>query len=109
MEMETRLQEAMASGVLVDVRDGGDHSIGQAVYLDWHGRPVPAVGDTMTCEAVQGPAGRPQRILGRVRSRHFDVQRDETGATCVWVRVILDAQPRPAGPPRAYRPRFSAN
>jgi hypothetical protein len=113
--METRLKEAMTSGVLIEVRDAGDNSLGQSVHVDWRGRPVPAVGDTLACDAVCPASGRAQRVVGRVRARHFDVQREEGGGTCVWVRVVLDALPRAAqtpastSAPRTYRPRFSAN
>jgi len=106
--MDTPLHEAMTSGVLVDARDANGNSVAQAVYFDWRGRPVPAVGDWMQCDGVSLSDGRRRRIEGRVQSRHFDVQMDEQGDTCVWVRVVLVA----SEPSRRAAPRrivFSAN
>jgi hypothetical protein len=111
--MKTELQEAMASGVLVEVRDARGHSLGNAVFFDWRGRPLPAVGDLMRCEIAWHGTGRSGPCTGRVRSRHFDVQRSDAGETEVWVRLVLEPVERPERPaPRAaaaYRARFSAN
>ena len=106
--MATELEEAMASGVLVEVRGARDESLAQAVFLDWHGRPVPCIGDTMCCDVVSLSTGRKERVRGLVRSRHFDVQTDEAGGACVWVRVVLDAVTAPTAP-RAFRTPFSTN
>ena len=111
--METELKEAMASGVFVEFQDAQGNSVGQAVYLDWRGRPLPAVGDTI-CSSVQRPGGtRTTKVSGRVRSRQFDVQIDTAGGTSVWVRLVADVVDRasPARPPQplAFRVSFSAN
>lgn len=107
-EMETPLHEAMTSGVLVDVRDADGNSVAQAVYFDWRGRPVPAVGDSMSCDGFSLSDGRPQRIVGRVRERQFDVQMDELGEVCVWVRVVLVMHEAPRAA-KLGRMAFSAN
>lgn len=105
--METPLHEAMTSGVLVDVRDAKGNSVAQAVYFDWRGRPVPAVGDSMSCDGVSLADGRKERIHGRVRERQFDVQVDELGEVSVWVRVVLMMHNAPRRKPS--RLVFSAN
>lgn len=112
-EMATDLKEAMTSGVLVDVQDERQNSLAQAVYVDWRGRPVPHIGDTMCCDAVCLASGMRQRVRGVVRERHFDVQTDSHGEAVVWLRVVmelLDTQPTASiAAGRPYRARFSAN
>ena len=51
---------------------------------------VPAVGDSIACQARPGNQGGILKLRGRVRSRHFDLQTQEDGAPCVWVRIIVD-------------------
>lgn len=89
--METKLKEAMASGVLVEFRDELGNTLGTACFPDWRGRPVPAVGDRMNCRQAQLIEGIPGKLAGRVQSRHFDVQVEEGGSTCVWVRLVVRA------------------
>jgi hypothetical protein len=112
-EMETELHEAMAAGVFVEVRDAGNNTLAQAVYVDWRGRPLPAVGDLMNCDAVLVASGRRARLRGRVRTRQFDVQQESDGAAAVWVRVVLDfvTAGREETPPtgRKVTARFSSN
>jgi hypothetical protein len=88
--MKTQLFEAMTSGVFVEVRDAQGNSIGQAVYTDWKSRPLPAVGDTLCCELCTSKSGRKQKVRGRVRSRHFEVQRQADGEPSVWAQLILE-------------------
>jgi hypothetical protein len=90
MVMETELREAMTSGVFVEFCDARGNCVAQSVYLDWHGRPLPAVGDQLTCGVTNTTTGRHKRLSGRVRSREFDVQRDAEGTMSVWVRVVVD-------------------
>lgn len=95
--MKTTLSEAMTSGVFVEVRDARGNSVGQAVYTDWKSRPLPAVGDTMCCVLWVASAGRKQKVHGRVRSRHFEVQTQADGQPSVWAQLILekvDSPPR---------------
>lgn len=106
--METHLMEAMTSGVFVEVWDTDHRPAGQAVYLDWRGRPVPAVGDAMACPVTSPTTGRRQKVWGRVRERHFEVQIDDQGQPCVWVRLELERIPAPESRPRRW-PRFSTN
>jgi hypothetical protein len=105
--METDLREAMTAGVVVEFRDAQGHTVGQEVYIDWRGRPVPNVGDTVCCNAAR----RGKRLLGRVCSRQFDVQQHEDGSACVWVLLVvqtLDAAS--VGPTmRAKKVTFSLN
>jgi hypothetical protein len=89
--METKLKEAMASGVLVEFRDDLGNTLGTACFPDWRGRPVPAVGDRMNCRHAQLIEGIPGKLAGKVQSRHFDVQTEEDGGTCVWVRLVVRA------------------
>jgi hypothetical protein len=108
--MKTALREAMTAGVYVEFRDAAGNTIGQALYTDWRGRPVPAVGDMLACDvqAIAGPAVR--KLLGRVASRQFEVQREADGSPAVWVRLIVETKagaPRPTTAPRAAT--FSRN
>ncbi len=110
--MATDLREAMTSGVMVDVQDALGNSLAQAVYVDWRGRPVPGIGDTMCCDAVCLTTSSRSRVRGVVRARYFDVQTESNGATAVWVRIeleLLDTQPASSTPKTPYRARFSAN
>lgn len=109
--METELREAMASGVLVEFRDASNHTLGQAVYFDWRGRPVPAVGDAICCQIKAAGAERVEKICGRVVARQFDIQTDSAGEPCVWVRVLASADTLPTRPrvARSFQARFSAN
>jgi hypothetical protein len=92
--METELKEAMTSGVFVEFCDGRGNCVAQTVYLDWQGRPLPAVGDELACGVANAATGRTTRFSGRVRSRQFDVQRDAEGAVNVWVRLVVDVADR---------------
>jgi hypothetical protein len=116
--MKTELREAMASGVFVEFRDARGNTLGQVVYTNWRGRPVPAVGDALHCTLKRTSNRRLRKVCGKVVSRQFDVQHDERGEPCVWVILIAQtaalsaargfdrlAPPRPGAP----RPRFSDN
>jgi|GEM_PF-3368526 len=89
--MQTKLKEAMASGILVEFRDDLGNTLGTACFPDWRGRPVPAVGDRMNCRQVALIEGVPGKLAGKVQSRHFDLQTDQDGAPCVWVRLVVRA------------------
>ncbi len=102
MVMETELREAMTSGVLVEFCDERGNCVAQNVYVDWRDRPLPAVGDQFTC-GVTSASGRHTRMSGRVRSRHFDVQRDAEGEVSVWVRVVVEMANRPRHDRQAMR------
>jgi hypothetical protein len=97
MVMKTHQEEALASGVFVEFHDRAGNTIGQALYADWQGRPVPAVGDMWRCPAQRLATGRREQLTGRVLSRHFEVQYDG-GQPCVWVRLILVVAPAPVAP-----------
>jgi hypothetical protein len=110
--MQTALREVMASGVLVEVCDPHGNCLAQGVYFDWRGRPLPAVGECMSCEVVWHATGCTEQFSGRVRCRQFDVQRGPDGDPAVWVRLVLEADaPQECRTCRAsvYRARFSAN
>ncbi|HEX4129802.1 MAG TPA: hypothetical protein VHZ24_07150 [Pirellulales bacterium] len=103
--MKTQLQSSMAAGVFVEFHDDQGNTLGQAVFTDWQGRPVPAVGDTLRCEAQSTITGRREQIVGQVTSRHFELQHDE-GNPCIWVRLAATV----AGAQRRINaPRFSNN
>lgn len=95
--MAADLREATAAGVWMDFRDAAGHSLGQAVFADWRGKPLPAVGDTV----VHGPPERPGRepLRGRVVSRSFDVQRSPEGHSEVWAYLVIQ-QGAPSRNPR---------
>ena len=106
--MKTELSEAMTAGVFVEFRDSQGHTIGQALYTDWCGRPVPAVGDVLACEVRATAGPRVRTFRGRVVSRRFEVQRELDGTPCVWAHVIVEsAKPRPK--PSPHNAQFSQN
>jgi hypothetical protein len=106
--METDLREAMTSGVFVEFCDERGNCVAQSVYLDWHDRPVPAVGDSLACSATDSTTGRNRSFSGRVRSRHFDVQRDEAGVVSVWVRLVVDLAVRSKSCRKAAPVRYTS-
>lgn len=109
--MDGGLRRAMASGVFVEFCDERGDTVGQAVYTDWQGRPVPALGDTVCCAVVSPTTGRRQKLIGRVVRRHFEVQHESDGRPCVWVRLLLQTMHKPAARPTKPQPRirFSPN
>lgn len=106
--METHLKEAMTAGLLVEVHNPAGEYIGQAVFFDYRGRPVPAVGDTMSCQIVSFISGRREKVVGLVRSRHFDVQQQDDGQPSVWARLEVE-QTEVAKKSQRRAPRFSTN
>ena len=106
--METELREAIVSGVFVEFCDECGNCVAQSVYLDWHDRPVPAVGDTLTCGVVNAATGRNTQFSGRVSSRHFDLQRDDAGSVSVWVRLVADLTARAPTRRKPSPPRYPA-
>jgi len=96
--MKTELKEAMTSGVFVEFRDARGNTLGQVVYSNWRGRPVPAVGDALQCELkgtgqLKGTVvRRSHKVRGKVVSRQFDVQCDEHGEPCVWVIIVAQVR-----------------
>ena len=106
--METHLKEAMTAGLLVEVYNAAGEYIGQAVFFDYRGRPVPAVGDTMSCHIDSFVSGRREKVIGLVRTRHFDVQQQDDGQPSVWARLEVE-QTEVTKKPARRAPRFSAN
>ncbi|MEX2120098.1 MAG: hypothetical protein WD847_10935 [Pirellulales bacterium] len=89
--MDVDLQEAMAAGVFVEFCDRRGNTVGQAVFTDWRGKALPAVGDVLSCPVLSPASGRRKKMLGRVLSRHFEVQHDADGESPVWVRLLVAA------------------
>ena len=89
--MKTELQESMTAGVFVEFCDAQGHTVGQAIFTPWQSRPLPAVGDVLSCAAFCSVTGRRRKLSGRVRARHFDLQQDDDGA-CVWVRMVVETR-----------------
>jgi hypothetical protein len=87
--MKTELQESMTAGVFVEFHDAQGHTVGQAVFTPWQARPLPAVGDMLSCPALCAVSGRRRKLSGRVRARHFELQQGDDGA-CVWVRMVVE-------------------
>jgi hypothetical protein len=104
--METELREAIVCGVFVEFCDECGNCVAQSVYLDWHDSPLPAVGDSLTCGVANAQAGRSTQFSGRVRSRHFDIQRDDAGSVCVWVRLVADLVVRASTSRKPFAPRY---
>jgi hypothetical protein len=98
--MKTELREAMTSGVLVEFQDAQGNLLGQVVYTDWRGRPVPGLGDTLASPANAAQQADPVTLRGRVVSRHFQLQADEDGAPCVWVRLVVAVPSKTASRPK---------
>lgn len=108
--MGTDLNTAMTAGVWIEIQDACGQCVAQAVYLDWRNRPLPDVGDTVCCEVEAPASSSPRKLYGKVRTRHFDVQREDDGRPSVWVRLILDELKPRRRPVRAWvRAPFSAN
>lgn len=108
--MDGELRSAMTAGVFVEYRDEHGNTIGQAVFTGWQGRPVPNVGDTVCCAVQLTATGRRRKLLGRVTRRHFEMQHEDDGQPCVWVRLLMEiVSPPAANPKRQPRIRFSSN
>lgn len=94
--MTTELREAMTSGVLVEFHDEQDKLLGQVVYTNWRGRPVPALGDTLSSPVGVTTGATLTALRGRVVARHFQLQNEEDGTPCVWVRLVVAVQSKAA-------------
>ncbi|MBL9122432.1 MAG: hypothetical protein JNG90_02290 [Planctomycetaceae bacterium] len=87
---EKDLNRAAMAGVFAEFLDPLGNVVAQEVFFDWQERPVPDVGDVVTCAPPRTSTNRPRAISGKVRIRHYEVQRDEQGEPRVWVRLVLD-------------------
>jgi hypothetical protein len=85
--MESALCDTQMAGVFVEFHDDAGNTVGQAVFTEWPALRLPAVGDRLNCQARSPTSGRSEQWLGRVRSRHFEVQEDDAGRACLWVRL----------------------
>lgn len=106
--MTTELREAMTAGVLIEVNDRNGQVLGHAVYAPWWGRPLPKIGDTLSC-AIASASGRTRRVQGQVTARHFELQHEDDGQPCVWVRISMEARQPNAVTSKTRRARFSTN
>lgn len=104
----TAFAETLASGVLVEFLDQQGNLVGQAMYPQWNGQALPAIGDVVSSVAHCHADGRSRKLVGRVEQRHFDLQRSEQDETCIWVRLAVRLA---AGPSRGGRRavQFSLN
>jgi hypothetical protein len=108
--MDGDLRAQMTAGVFVEYHDERGNTVGQAVFTGWQGRPVPNVGDLVCCVAQLVGSRSRRKLLGRVTHRQFEMQHDDDGQPCVWVRLVLEVVSPPAVPPKPLpRIRFSAN
>ncbi len=102
-DQNSTLKESMTSGMFVEFRDSDGHTIATEAFFDWNGSPVPAVGEVMCCVVFSRQTGGKEKLYGRVRQRQFDLQRDELGASCVWLYLVLEIcdreDPRPVRGP----------
>lgn len=101
--MTTQLKEAMTSGVLIEFRNAAGDTVGQAIFTDWRGRPLPALGDRLSVNAFVS-ASQQRRLAGQVVSRRFEIQQGDDGP-CVWVRIVVER----SLPRRATGTAFSRN
>jgi hypothetical protein len=86
--MAADLRETMTAGVWMEFRNAAGHSLGQAVFSDWRGKPLPAVGDTVVHPRPEQPDAPPLR--GEVVSRTFDVQLSANGESEVWAYLVIE-------------------
>jgi len=101
--MASRCRDAAIAGLWIEVFDTRDHFIGQAVYFDWHDRPLPDVGERINLSVPTLRHTATQDIAGRVAAREFDLQQDDSGQPIVWVRLSVRRENSRAmsTPPRA--------
>jgi hypothetical protein len=85
-------QATMASGVFVEFIGAAGQTLGQALFDEWSGRPLPNVGDLLTCPAARVGGLSREPISGYVLRRRFDVQTDESGEPAVWVYLLVQAE-----------------
>lgn len=102
--MASLLRESLTAGVFVEFLDAGGNCQGQAVFVDWRGRPLPAAGDTLSAQVVSPSDGQSVTLCGRVLRRHFELQRDEEGRAEVWVRLEVRTAAPGDKPVAATRP-----
>jgi hypothetical protein len=108
--MDGELRAEMTAGVFIEFQDEVGNTVGQAVFTGWQGRPVPNIGDTVCCAVQLSATGRRRKLLGRVIRRHFELQHEDDGQPCVWVRLLMETVNLPAARPRPKsRIRFSSN
>jgi len=108
--METALKEAMTSGVFVEFCDASGNTLGSTIFTDWRGRPLPAVGDMIGCRLSMPTSDGQSKLRGVIRARHFDLQSDSQGRSCVWVRLLVRVlSAADAQEPRRARMKFSEN
>ena len=105
----------MTSGVYVEFRDASGNTVGQALYTDWRGQPVPSVGDMIASDVQAfGKCRVEQKMLVRPRDlAAIRAERACDGTPCVWVQLIVAAN-YPAredqrGKARRHDARFSRN
>lgn len=87
---EKDLNNVATAGVFAEFCDSLGNVVAQEVYFDWQETPLPDVGDVLSCTAPPAAKHKPRVLLGKVRARHFDVQRGDEGEPRVWVRLVLD-------------------
>ncbi len=110
--MDTALCDTEVAGVFVEFHDDAGNTVGQAVFADWPGLRLPAVGDRLSCQARSTTSGRNESRIGRVADRYFEVQEDEAGRSCLWVRLEVSTVASERGDRRASQERtcsFSEN
>lgn len=87
---EKELERTAAAGVFAEFCDSLGNLVAQEVYFDWRAAPLPDVGDILTCAPPRCARHQPRSLSGKVRSRHFDVQRTDDGEPRIWVRLVVD-------------------
>ena len=106
--MKMELTDAPIAGIFVEIQDDAGNTVAQAVFHDYQGRPLPAVGDVVCCHAAEPTGGAGRKMHGCVQSRQFDVQTDHDGQAMVWVYLLLE-QVHPGVFSGSRVPEFSHN
>jgi hypothetical protein len=88
--IEKDLKTIPAAGVVTEFYGPLGNVVAQEVFFDWPSAPVPEVGELLVCSSPGFAHMRGGKVVGRVLSRYYDVQRNEAGETQVWVRVAAE-------------------
>jgi hypothetical protein len=100
--MKAETVAAAVCGVWIEFLDAHGHTLEQHVVDEWHGRPVPARGDSFHMADVIGI----RRFQGVVVGREADLQHTSEGEPRLWVRLTVRVTEVAA---RRTLPEFSFN
>ncbi|MCA9103314.1 MAG: hypothetical protein R3C10_24460 [Pirellulales bacterium] len=108
--MDAALDERMeVAGVLIEFLDTRGNTVGQAMLDEWPTSRLPGVGDRLRCRARSTTSGQRKTFDGHVRDRHFEVQEDDDGRACLWVRLGVTTAGAAAGLPSSRALAFGVS